>query len=198
MATEELMEYEYELIDICIDNGYEQGDEDNGWNACEETSADNPAAEIVYDADGIPMGNSIQEIKMRKQIVFQFYEKWKDEHPEKSVFNKNLNAEIFIRKESVVEAAGHSPRRYKSTLAVLRLDEVLANAIIVDEDRPKSGDKNQAKLTKMIVMSYQCPGIGLVKLTVGVRRRSQDKIQYGITALEDGETIIKNKASHKK
>ena len=38
----------------------------------------------------------------------------------------------------------------------------------------------------------------MIKLTVGVRRRSQDKIQYGITALEDGENIMKNKASHKK
>ena len=69
---------------------------------------------------------------------------------------------------------------------------------MVEEVKTKLGDKNQEKLTKMIVMSYQCPNIGMIKLTVGVRRRSQDKIQYGITALEDGENIMKNKASHKK
>jgi len=190
---------EYELIDICIDSSnYQEGEETAPSSACDVAEGNKPAPKIKYDADGIPMGNSIQEIKLRKQIIFQFYEKWKDEHPDKSVFNKDLQSEIFIKKESVVEAAGHSPRRYKSTLAVLRLDEILTNAIKIDEDKPKPGDKNQEKLTKMIVMSYQCPELGLIKLTVGVRRRSNDKVQYGITALEEGETIGKNKASHKK
>ena len=68
-------------------------------------------------------------------------------------------------------------------------------------DKPKSGNKNQAKLTQMLLMSYNCPEIGMIKLTVGVRRRTSDKVQYGITALREGETIKPSKtkkASHKK
>ena len=195
--------YEYELIDICFQSEYELQEEDTVGLVCEdEPINDADTTQIEYDADGIPMGRTAEEIKMRKQIIFQFYEKWKNDHPDKAVFNKDLKADILIRKESVVEASGHAPKRYRSTLAVLRLEELLANAIKVDEDAPKKGDKNQAKLKKMLLMSYQCPEIGTIKLTVGVRRRSQDMIQYGITALEDGETITpankKNKASHKK
>lgn len=110
----------------------------------------------------------------------------------------------MIRKESVVEAAAHASKRYKSTLAVLKLDELLANAEVIDTDAPKQGNKNQMKLVKMILMSYNMADIGIIKLTVGVRRRSLEKIQYGVTALEQGETISpaskgkKKKASHKK
>ena len=37
---------------------------------------------------------------------------------------------------------------------------------------------------KMIIMKYDCVGIGVVKMTVGVRRRIHEKVQYCITALE--------------
>ena len=46
--------------------------------------------------------------------------------------------------------------------------------------------------------------LGTIKLTVGVRNRTLDKIQYGITALKENETIEplnqqeKKKASRKK
>ena len=37
---------------------------------------------------------------------------------------------------------------------------------------------------KIIIMRYYCVGIGLIKMTVGVRRRTHEKVQYCITALE--------------
>ena len=37
---------------------------------------------------------------------------------------------------------------------------------------------------KMLIMHYLCPGIGTVKMTVGVKRRTHEKVQYCITALE--------------
>ena len=48
----------------------------------------------------------------------------------------------------------------------------------------------------MIGMEYSCPGIGVVKLLVGVRKRDKTKIQYCITAMNP---IIKGKkeSSHK-
>lgn len=36
----------------------------------------------------------------------------------------------------------------------------------------------------MMIMEYLCPGIGKVKLTVGIKRRTKEKIQYCITAVE--------------
>jgi hypothetical protein len=43
---------------------------------------------------------------------------------------------------------------------------------------------NQKPFEKMIVMHYECVGIGTVKMTVGVRRRTHEKVQYCITAME--------------
>ena len=50
-------------------------------------------------------------------------------------------------------------------------------------------NENQKTFEKMIIMKYDCVGIGVVKMTVGVRRRTHEKVQYCITALE--------KSSHK-
>ena len=50
-------------------------------------------------------------------------------------------------------------------------------------DKPKSNNKNQSKFERMLVMKCVCPGIGQVRLIVGVRRRDKTKIQYCITAL---------------
>ena len=55
---------------------------------------------------------------------------------------------------------------------------------------------NQKPFEKMIIMKYDCVGIGVVKMTVGVRRRTHEKVQYCITALTP---IIRSskKSSHK-
>lgn len=204
---EEIIEYELLTFEWEVNYGFEV--EPTSLSVKDES--DLPEAEtdseatIICDAKGIPMGTSIEDIKLRRQIIYDFYEEWKTTHPEKAVFNQSLQADILIRQESVVEAAAHAAKRYKSTLAVLRLDEVLAGAVQVATDAPKPGNKNQSKLVKMLLMSFVADEIGKVKLTVGVRRSSLDKIQYGITALEEGERIAptvsmkgKKKAPHKK
>ena len=35
---------------------------------------------------------------------------------------------------------------------------------------------NQKPFEKMIIMKYDCVGIGVVKMTVGVRRRTHEKV----------------------
>ena len=35
----------------------------------------------------------------------------------------------------------------------------------------------------MMIMEYELIGIGKVKMTVGIRRRTQEKVQYCITAI---------------
>lgn len=199
-------EFEYELIGIEWDLKYDLNDAQAPRMVKDGTNEENqqPSA-IEYDKDGIPMGYSPEENRIRKQKIFAFYDAWKITHPQKSVHNKNLDADILIRNESVTEAAGHAARSYRSTLAVMRLDEILANAEYIDTDKIKPGNKNQSKLIRMILMSYNLPGLGKIKLTVGVRNRTFDKVQYGIMALAPNQEIKpivatpdKKKASHKK
>lgn len=134
-----------------------------------------PKLSLEFDENGIPRGISSDAIKLRRQMIYDFYEQWKSAHPEKSVYNKSLKANILIRQESVVEAAAHAAKH-----------------------------KNQRKLIRMILMSFKDPNLGTIKLTVGVRNRTLDKVQYGITALAENESIVpvndknKKKASHKK
>ena len=35
----------------------------------------------------------------------------------------------------------------------------------------------------MMIMEYELNGIGKVKMTVGIRRRTKEKVQYCITAI---------------
>lgn len=146
---------------------------------------------IIFKGYTIPIGSTKEEIKKRKEIIFDYYAEWKKNNPLKYVYNDSIKANINIRQESVIEAAEHASKRLLSTLAVLRLDEVLSEAKLVGENKPKPGNKNQSKLTKMLLMEYDCNGIGTVKLTVGVRLRSKEKIQYGITAKEKNTPVQK-------
>lgn len=199
---------EYELIHIEWNLKYEL-EKDPHFQSVRDDSGDNSdkhdeQSQFQLDEEGIPRGNSPEETRIRKQIIFDFYEDWKSLHPDKSVYNNSLKANILIRKESVVEAAGHAARNYRATKAVLRLNQVLAGAVFVAYDKVKQGNKNQAKLSKMILMTYTFEDIGTIKLTVGIRRSSTEKIQYGITALAPGQQIEplnsrnSKKASHEK
>jgi len=70
---------EYELIDICIDSSnYEEGEETASCGACDVVERGKPAAEIVYDAEGIPMGSSMVEIRKREKIVADFLSRWRE------------------------------------------------------------------------------------------------------------------------
>ena len=62
--------FEYELIDISFDQGYELPEDDAIWHVSEDVpSQDNEQTTIEYDADGIPMGRSKQEIKIREKKI---------------------------------------------------------------------------------------------------------------------------------
>ena len=49
--------------------------------------------------------------------------------------------------------------------------------------KTKPGNKNQQPFERMLIMEYELVGIGTVKMIVGVRRRTQGKVQYCITAI---------------
>lgn len=133
--------------------------------------------------DEIPQGKEPADLETRRQIISQFYREWKEKNPTLRKYNFSLKDYINIRFVSITETCTHASRSYLSTLAVLQLDAILTNAKRVSTMRAKANG-NQKPFEKMILMQYEIVGIGLVKMTVGVRRRSHEKVQYCITAFE--------------
>ena len=140
------------------------------------------AAAVIRPED-VPMGDSAEDIEARRKIISRFYHDWKLSNLSLRKFNLSLKEYINIRYVSITETCTHASRNYLSTLAVLQLDAILTNARVVSTVKSK-GNGNQKPFEKMIIMKYDCVGIGVVKMTVGVRRRTHEKVQYCITALE--------------
>ena len=135
----------------------------------------------------IPEDNSVSSIKIREQIIRDFYREWKERNPSQRKFNLSLKEYINIRMVSIIETSEHAAKNYLSTLAVLQLDAILIGAKKKSVKKPKEGNKNQKPFEKMLIMEYELTGIGIVKMTVGVRRRTHEKVQYCITAIDSIE-----------
>ena len=84
---------------------------------------------------------------------------------------------------SIIETSEHAAKSYLSTLAVLQLDAILIGAKKVSIRKTKIGNKNQKPFEGIMIMEYELIGIGKVKMTVGIRRRTREKVQYCITAI---------------
>ena len=133
----------------------------------------------------IPEGNTLDEIKERERIIREFYHEWKEKNPLQRKYNLALKEYINIRMVSIVETSEHASKSYLSTLAVLQLDAILVGAKKISIKKVKANNKNQQPFERMIIMEYELVGIGTVKMTVGVRRRTQEKVQYCITAISN-------------
>lgn len=182
--------YEYELISISFEQSYEQPEENVVWRVSEDAPSQNDShTEIEYDADGIPMGQSMEEIRKREAIIDDFLRKWSAANTERKVFNNVMQEYIYVRAISFAEAKEHSAKSYKSTRALMLLDEVLKNASPIKRVPKKSGDKNQKEFVYMLVMIYKHQDIGTIKLTVGIKKNA-NKIQYGISALKPDEPLV--------
>ena len=125
-----------------------------------------------------PIGTNKEDIKIREKIIKDFYAKWISEHPEKKIWNENLQDYILVKYQSINETYNKAARRYESTLAVFRLTEVLERAILKSEKKTKPGDKNQKVYSKLLIMFHDG-----IKLTVGVQKTTQEKVQYCLTAV---------------
>jgi hypothetical protein len=132
----------------------------------------------------IPEDNSVESIKVRECIIRDFYREWKEKNPSQRKYNLSLKEYINIRMVSIVETSEHAAKTYLSTIAVLQLDAILMGATKVSVKKTKSGNRNQKPFEKMMIMEYDVAFIGKVKMTVGIRRRTHEKIQYCITAIQ--------------
>ncbi len=184
-------EFEYELIDIEWELNYDLTDamptrmvKDNS----NEKEPDSPA--IQYDENGIPMGNSPEEIQIRRGIVHDYIQNWRNEHPQEVIINNSLKEPIKVLQVSLIEACRHSARSYKSTKAVLCLENILKDATKYGESLTKEGDKNQKQFEKMIVLTYRSEELGLIKLTLGVKKQTHEKVEYGITVPDSNKPIV--------
>ena len=131
----------------------------------------------------IPEGHTIEDIKKREQIIRDFYREWKEKNPSQRKYNLSLKEYINIRMVSIVETSEHAAKSYLSTLAVSQLDSILTGARKVSVKKPKPGNANQKAFERIMIMEYKLTGIGKIKMTVGVRRRTLEKVQYCITAI---------------
>ena len=131
----------------------------------------------------IPMDNSIESIRVRELIIRDFYREWKEKNPSQRKYNLTLKDYINIRMVSIVETSEHAAKTFLSTLAVLQLDAILSGAKKVAIKKVKEGNKNQKPFEAMMIMEYDLSFIGKVKMTVGIRRRTKEKVQYCITAI---------------
>lgn len=206
----------YELIDIewHIDYDFEEEGHvsvvaDGSSLEGVELNPDKQEPKIERDAEGIPMGNSPEEKEIRREIVHKFVQDWRYSHPGEAIINKDIKEPIKIDHLSLREACSHSPRSYKSTKALLQLETIVAEAKKLGESLTKQEDSSQKSFEKMIVMVHKIENLGLIKLTIGVKRKTHEKIEYGITVPPKGTPLIdpelriqdktkKKKASHRK
>ena len=131
---------------------------------------------MIEMAQEIPTGRTKEEIRMREQLIKDFYAQWIAEHPDKKVLNIALGKYISVKFLSINETYEKASRSYESTLAVFRLTEILQNATLVEELPAKRNTRNQKQFEKLLVMRFEN-----VKLTVGLQRSNQDLVQYCIT-----------------
>jgi len=134
----------------------------------------------------IPQGQTKEEMQIRKKIIKDFYSIWNAANPTKHVYNIDLNDFINVRFLSIQDTSLLAALSYKSTLAVTFLSEILEKATVKERVKPKPNNQNQKRFSEMILMRYDKEEFGTIKLTVGVLKTSRQKIQYCITAIENG------------
>ena len=176
-VTEEI----YELISLSFEIPYEFNTEEVISKVCEDDSTLVEEAEstIECDADGIPLGRSKAEIKVREKLIKDFYAKWIVDNPSKKVWNDSLNSYILVKYLSINETYNKAARSYESTRAVFRLSEILKKALCVEELPTKPNNKNQKGFSKMLIMRHDN-----VKLTVGYQRATDENVQYCISVTQ--------------
>lgn len=187
--------FEYELLDIewLMDFDFDLESSPNmvhDETPIDQNDKEESEVEIIYDADGIPMGQTAQETAQRRQIVKDFIQQWRANHPDPRVWNEELKDYIKINQVFLIEAVGHSANRYASTKAIFQMETIMAEAKMEAKTKVKEGDKNQKPFQYMLVLSYQIEGLGRAKLTVGVRLRTHDKVAYDITVPSDDVPFV--------
>jgi len=197
-------DFEYELIGIEWELQYDLSDASPIRIVKDESDQkDSSQPTIVYDENGIPMGHSIEEIRIRQEIIQRFWSEWRENHTVQEIYNEKIQEPILLRSISLAEAKEHSAKSYKSTLAIMQMDEVLSKASPVGRTSVKQGNKNQAEFSEMLIMVYRRSDLGTIKVTVGVRHKFSKespsvKVQYGMSSIAPDQPLLPSKKDVKK
>lgn len=199
--------YIYELVDITFENPYPQIEGEECIFVREDEPAQpevKPTVTIEYDAEGIPMGDSQEEKIIRREKIHQYIQQWRMNHADTPyIYNKDLKEDVKINQLFLLESVAHSAYRYPSTKAVLCMEEVIAEAKLVCKVKTKD-NSNQKPFKEMIILRYYSSLLGTVKMTVGSRKRTLEKVQYSITVpsseipFVDESSIIRERPKNKK
>ena len=155
--------------------GYTEEPDINDRYALEEEPVELQEDEIT--PEDIPMGSTVEDKRLRQKLIRAYYRSWGKRTPDRKRYNLSLQDDINIRYISVDETAGQASLNYYSTLAVLQLDSILTNARLVKEVKPNPKKNNQKQFEKMLIMEHELVGLGRVKMLVGVKRSSKQKVQ---------------------
>lgn len=198
--TEQETIYEYELVEMSFEPSYPQNEETDEWRVCEGDSMDEDEAEpsVVLDADGIPMGETLEEKNLRREIIHRYVQQWRADHEsDPRIYNEDIKEYIKVNQVFLLESVTHSAHRYQSTKAVLHMEEVMAKATKVSVVKAKD-NSNQKPFKKMMVMRYSSDDFGNVKMMVGVRKRTLEKVEYSITVPSEDVPFIDKSQGHKR
>jgi hypothetical protein len=141
---------------------------------------------LNFDKKGIALSNTPEDLKSRKRFITNFYTNWIIANSTKHIYNMSLDSFIEVKFLSIQETASRAAIRYKSTLAVTYLTEILEKAVRKgNPQEPKKDNEKQKRFSKIYIMEYEKADFGKIKLTVGELRGSGQKVQYCITAIEN-------------
>lgn len=168
---------------MSFEHSYATNDEEYEWFACEDdpTNEVKEKPSVGLDAEGIPMGETQEEKSLRREIIHQYVQQWRADHESNPrVYNEDIKEYIKVNQVFLLESVTHSAHRYQSTKAVLHMEEVMAKATKVCVVKAKD-NSNQRPFKEMLLMSYSSEDLGKVKMMVGVRRRTLEKVEYSMT-----------------
>ena len=138
----------------------------------------------VYLADWvIPKGTEKAYSEERRRIIWEMYEIWKTENPSGKCYNKALDSDVVVDKDSASETAAHAFINYKNVIAFYCLDIVLTDAVKVRTSPPQSNrQKKKVKGGFMQIMKARISCFFDVQLIVGITR-TKNNYMFSVTEL---------------
>ena len=136
------------------------------------------------DVQALKERAKVADNKYKRRDIIKTFMKLARNNNKLGVYNKDLDANILITRDSIDETASNAAPFEDDTNLVFELIDVLVNAKVVKTDLPIKIDVGmQQKFSSMIELSHSITGIGSVKLMIGVRKTDNEKIQYSLTKI---------------
>lgn len=124
----------------------------------------------------IPTGDSLEDVYKRNEIIIECLLPLIGKSVKCKAYRNNVE---FVFK-SIDETATRAAKTYESTLAALRIEEALRDAVIVRKGKPESNNQKKMGFIKIHVLKSFLKNIGEVKIVIGERKK-QKVIHYCIT-----------------